>query len=179
MSVFLLSQVIAAIAFALGVISFQFKSRRSILLWISGSAIANACHFFVLDRPAAATLFLITGGRSLAAAFTVNRKIMYLFFGLILAGFLFSYQAPLGFLGLFATLLATYGSFQNTHQKVRVIFMLSATSWMVHNILVRTPVAALMEAMFLASNLVGYWRFHRSDKAVPDQGQDLTEKRPG
>lgn len=179
MSDFLLSQVIAAIAFACGIVSFQCRSRRSILFWLSGSAIANAGHFFILGWPAPATLYLIMGVRSLAAAFTVNRKIIYLFFGLILAGFFFSYKNPLGFLGLFGTLLATYGSFQKADERVRFFFMLSAGIWMVHNILVRTPVAALMEATFLASNVVGYWRFHRRDKAAPGRDLDLTEERLG
>ena len=177
MSDFLLSQIIAAIAFALGIVSFQFRSRRSILFWLSGSAMANACHFFILNRPTPGTLYLIMGGRSLAAAFTVNRKIMYLFLGLVLVGFFFSYKYALGFLGLFGTLLATYGSFQKTYRTVRVLFMLSAASWMVHTLLARTPVAALMEATFLTSNLIGYWRFHRSDKATLASGQDLTEER--
>jgi len=179
MSDFLLSQVIAAIAFGCGVISFQSRARRSILLWLSGSAIANACHFFILDIPAPGTLLLIMGVRSLAAAFSVNRKIMYLFFGVILVGFFFSYKTPLGFLGLFGALAATYGSFQKTDKRVRVILMLSAASWMVHNILVRTPVAAVMEATFLTSNLLGYWRFHRRDKAAPSRDLDLTEERTG
>ena len=177
MSDFLLSQVVAALAFALGIVSFQFGSRRSLLFWLSASAMANACHFFILDRPAAGTLYVIMGARSLAAAFSVNRKIMYLFLGVILVGFLCSYKTPLGLLGLFGTLLATYGSFQESHQTVRRIFMLSAASWMVHNILAGTPVAALMEATFLTSNVVGYRRFRRRDRSAPGRDQELIEER--
>ena len=86
---------------------------------------------------------------------------MYLFFGLILVSFFFSYKGPIELLGLFATLSATYGSFQKTLPRVRVVFMISAGCWLLHNLLARTPVAALMEAMFLTSNAVGYWRFVR------------------
>ncbi len=176
---FLLSQVIASISFGCGAISFQSRARRSILLWLSGSAIANACHFFILGRAAPGTLFLVLGARSLAAAFSVNRKIMYLFFGLILVAFFFTYKSPIEFLGLFATLSATYGSFRSTAQRVRAIMMLSNVSWMVHNIVVGTPVAAVMEATFLASNVLGYWRFRPRDEAVPGRDLGLTEKRTG
>jgi len=164
MNNFFLSQISAAVAFALGVVSFQFRSRRAILLWLFGSTIANACHFFILGRPGPGTLYLILGGRSLAASLTVNRKVMYLFIGFVLVGFTFSYKYPLSFLGLFGTLLATYGSFQESPQTVRMLLMLSATSWLVHNIIAGTPVAACMEATFLTSNLIGYWRFRRNDK---------------
>ena len=170
MSDFLLSQLIAAIAFGCGAVSFQLKSRRSILLWLSGSAIVNACHFFILGRAAPGVLYLTMGARSLTAAFSVNRKLMYLFLGLALVGFFFSHKNPLGFLALFATLLATYGSFQSTDQRVRIILMIVNASWMVHNILARTPVAAVMEATFLTSNVVAYWRFYRSGRAARTVG---------
>ena len=179
MSDFLLSQIIAAIAFACGVISYQLRARRSILLWLSASSIVNACHFFVLGRAAPGILFLIIGARSLTAAFSINRKIMYVFVGLILVGFFCSYKSPLGFVGLFATLSATYGSFQKTEQRVRVFHMLSNTSWMVHNMLVMTPVAAVMEATFLTSNVLGYWRFHCRDEAAQRQDLAFRAERPG
>ena len=104
---------------------------------------------------------------------------MYLFFGLILVGFFISYESPIGFLGLFAALSATYGSFQRTAQRVRVIMMLSNVSWMVHNIAVRTPVAAVMEATFLASNVLGYCRFRRRDKAASGPNPGWAEERTG
>ena len=92
---------------------------------------------------------------------------MYVFIGLLLVGFCYSYKSPVGFLGLFASISATYGSFQKTERRVRVFHMLSNASWMVHNILVWTPVAAAMEATFLASNLLGYRRFHGRSEADP------------
>ena len=162
MTPFLISQILAAVAFICGVVSFQYKNRRAILFWMCGSATMSACHFFVLDRPAPAVLYLIMGTRSIVAAFTVNRKWMYFFFGLIIFGFYLSYKNPLGFLALFLTLLATYGTFQKTDKKVRLIYMICAASWVVHNFLVGSPVATVMEATFLTSNLVAYRRFYLS-----------------
>ncbi len=179
MSAFFLSQIIASIAFACGVVSFQCRSRRSILFWLAGSAFANACHFFVLNRPEPGALYLIMSARALVAAFSTNPNLMYLFLGSSLVGFALSYESPLGFLALLAALLATYGIFQETARRVRVLCMLSAAVWMVHNILVWTPVATLMQVMFLTSNGIGYWRFHRRDKAAPGRDMDLGEERTG
>ena len=175
---FFLSQALAAVAWVFGMISFQCKSRRYILLCMSACSTANSCHFFVLREPCAATLFLLLGVRSLVAAFSVNRKLMYLFLGLTPVAFVLSltvdslqaaellpHKNPLGFLALFATLLSTCGAFQKTDQRIRLIFMMCAITWVVHNVLVKTPVAVLMEASFLASNLAGYWRFYRGKKS--------------
>ena len=37
-------------------------------------------------------------------------------------------------------------------------------TWLIHNILAATPVAALMEAAFLTSSIVAYWRFCHRDR---------------
>ncbi|MEJ2893378.1 YgjV family protein, partial [Pseudoalteromonas sp. B5MOD-1] len=36
--------------------------------------------------------------------------------------------------------------------------------WIVHNILVFSPLAVVMETVFLISNLVGLWRFYAHPK---------------
>ncbi len=177
MSDFLFSQVLAIIALGCGAISFQSRTRRFILLWLFGTAVFNASHFFILGRPAAGTLYVVIAARCLAAAFSVNQKIMYVFFGLIGIGFFFSYKSPIGFLGLFGTLSATYGSFQRSEQRLRVFHMLSNVSWMVHNIVVGTPVAAVTEATFLTSNVLGYWRFHGRGEAALARDRHLKEER--
>ncbi|MDP6113361.1 MAG: YgjV family protein [Planctomycetota bacterium] len=176
---FLLSQAIAAVAFGCGVVSFQLRDRRTILLWLSASSFTNACHFFVLGKATPGILFLIIGSRSFTAAFSVSRKVMCLFFAIILGGFYFSYSNPIGFLGLFATLTSTYASFQKTDRRVRLFMMLANISWTIHNLVVWTPVAAAMEATFLVSNLLGYWRFYVRDKAAPGQDPGLTKEPTG
>jgi len=163
MSGFLFSQVLAVLALGCGAISFQSRTRRLILLWLFGTAVFNGSHFFILGRTTAGILYLVIAARCLAAAFSVNQKIMYVFFGLIGIGFCFSYKNPIGFLGLFGTLSATYGSFQRTEPRLRIFHMLSNVSWMIHNIVVGTPVAVVTEATFLTSNVLGYWRFHGRD----------------
>lgn len=164
MNEFIFSQLIATLAFFCGFVSFQCKSRSSILLWLSGSSFTNACHFLVLNKPVPAILYFILTARALVARVSLNQNLMYLFLSLSLFGSILFFKGPLGFLALFATILATYGSFQKEVRRVRILFMLSATMWVVHNILVWTPVALLMQVMFLISNGIGFQRF---DKKTP------------
>jgi hypothetical protein len=73
-------------------------------------------------------------------------------------GFLATYTRPLGFVALAATLLGTWASFQPGAITVRITFAVCATLWGIHNALAGSPVGALMEAAFLASNAYGWWR---------------------
>ena len=42
----------------------------------------------------------------------------------------------------------------------RLAFMCAACLWIVHNGIVGSPVAMANDALFLVSNLIGYYRFH-------------------
>lgn len=163
MSDFLFSQILAAGAFACGVISFQFKARRAMLLWMCASASINAGHFFVLDRLGPGILYIVMALRVFTAAFSTDRRLLYLFLMLILLGFGISYERPLDILAMCAASLATYGNFQTTVLKVRLFYMACAALWVIHNALAGSPVAVLMETTFLISNFIGYRRYHRED----------------
>lgn len=118
----------------------------------------NAAHFALLGVPGAAVLALITAARFLVASYATDRRLMLVFMALATAGFLSTFSHWFGFIALAATLLGTWASFQPRASTVRVAFAVCATLWLVHNTLAGSPVAALMEVAFLASNALGWWR---------------------
>lgn len=178
MSHFILSQIFAAFAFACGLISYQFKGRRSILLWMFGSASCNANHFYFLGRPGPACIALVVGARSLVSAFSINQSLMVLFQGLTVVGFFLTFQNSLSYLVLFAGLVAGYASFQQSDRKIRILFLLCGLMWLTHNLLAGSPVGSLMEATFVTSNLIGYWRFYHRGRSI-DSADDQGMKRDG
>ncbi len=62
-SPFLLSQILAAGAFAVGFGAFQFERNRNVFLALVASAIFTSCHFFLLGRPEAGGLMLVVASR--------------------------------------------------------------------------------------------------------------------
>lgn len=160
MSTFLLSQLLAALAFAAGLAAFQFRARPAILRSWSLCAALNGAHFLLLGVPGAATLAAMISVRFLIASFTSDRRIMVFFMVLAAAGFLATFTRPGGFLALAATLLGTWASFQPNDRTVRATLAVCASLWVVHNAIVGSPVATVMELAFLASNAIGWRRFH-------------------
>lgn len=167
MSPFLLSQILAGVAFALGLVSFQFRQRRSVLLCLAMLTVFNASHFFLLDRHGPAALMLLIGTRYLVSLYTTDRRVMYFFLALSVAAFLTTYQSPTSLLALLAVFFGTCGSFQPADRNLRLFIMAGNATWLLHNLLVGTPVATLMEAAFLTSNALGYWRFHGARAGAP------------
>jgi hypothetical protein len=164
MDTFIVSQYIAGVSFLIGICSFQFKTRRQILLcWFFADAI-NALHFFVLGRPAAVALLCVSASRFLTAAHTKDRRWMYLFFVLTIAGFSATYQHPVSFLVLISGILGTYGTFHQADKSVRMALLFCSVLWVIHNVIVGSPVAVVMELSYLASNVIGLWRHHGRDR---------------
>ncbi len=160
LSTFLLSQVLASFAFLFGITSYQFKDRRKILICWTLVAAFNSAHFLLLDRPGAGVLAILSGIRVFTSVFSTDRRFMHLFLILSLLSFFWVYQTPLSLLALLGSAVGTCASFQPADRTIRILMMICTLSWGIHNALAGTPVAALMEACFLVSNFLGYWRHY-------------------
>lgn len=162
MNDFALAQILAGVAFAFGLASFQFKTRRNVLLCLFFCVAFNGAHFFLLDRPGPSALMLLTGIRYLIATITTDRRVMIFFLLVTCAAFFATFKSPLSLLALAGSMVGTFGSFQPLGRKVRLYFMGGNVAWLCHNALLWTPVGIAMEALFLASSVVGYWRYFGS-----------------
>jgi len=161
MTPFLWSQLIAACAFSCGLASYQFQQRKSVLVCLTCLAILNAVHFLLLDRHAPAMMMVLTATRYVTAIYTQRRRYLYLFLGVAVTGVALTYDGPLSWLSLAGVACGTIGSFQASDRIMRICFMSGNCCWLIHNLLAITPVGTVMEASFLTSNILGYWRFYR------------------
>jgi len=158
---FILSQLLAAAAFGCGIYAFFRRDRSTMLLFWFLSAFLNSCHFALLGQLEAAAFVGLSAMRFLVAA-KYRRPFWLWFFLLVSCGvFIVSYQSPLNALPFLAAIVGTVGSFQQRVNVVRLCMAVGASAWIVHNILVGSPMAALMEIAFLSSNLLGFLK-HRT-----------------
>jgi len=158
MPTFFWSQGLAAAALACGLISYQCRDRRSVLAWLTALALLNAGHFWLLERATPALLLLVTACRYACAICYRPRWLAGVFLAAAIAGVAWSFDGPLSWLALAAACGGTIGSFQGSDRVMRLCFLWGNSCWLLHNLLAGTPTATLMEAAFLSSNLVGYWR---------------------
>jgi len=166
MSPFLISQLLAAATLLVGMAAFQLRDRKQILRgWCMAASFA-AAHFFILGSNEAGILVVVTAIRFLVSSFTTDKRLMYVFMALAIGGFAMSYAHAVSFLALAATLIGTYGSFYGTARAVRLAMMSAEVLWVIHNVIVWSPVAVLMEVLFFASNLTGMLRHRRASESA-------------
>ena len=51
-------------------------------------------------------------------------------------------------------------AFQEDDRRLRQLMIVGTSFWLLHNYLIGSPTAVLMEVLFISSNLVGYYRYY-------------------
>jgi len=159
-SLYLVSQVLVGIAIIFDILSFQFKDRKRIVQCLFVSGILISTHFFLLGHQTAGLLMLVATLRYLTSIFTTSSKAMWVFIGLAITVTAFSYEGMLSILSLSGTAFHTAGAFSKNDKRLRILMIIGTLFWIPHNYLASSPVAVIMELLFLSSNLVGYYRHY-------------------
>lgn len=171
LSSFAISQILVVVAACFDIASFQYRSRKAILACLAISSILIGSHFFLLAKVTAGSCSLLTAARFLIAYRSSNRIWMWFFLAVVTAVFAITYEAPLNILPFVGSMMGTIGSFQHNDKTLRRCVMFATSAWLLHNLLIWSPAAFALESAFLASNLVGYWRYYIRPRSVESHVQ--------
>jgi hypothetical protein len=163
---FIISQVIIFLSFLVGIIANQAQSRSNILRIWSVAALLSCIHFFVLGEYVAATFVFVTFLRFVISSITTNIRWMFVFFVVASFNLYINYSEMHHILSFLATIIGTIGSFQKNVYAVRVGMFAASSTWIIHNLIVFSPVAVLMEFFFIVSNVIGTYRLKKETNPI-------------
>ena len=160
MSLFIWSQVLIAIAIVFDIASFQFKQRQKIVACLSVSGLLISAHFILLEQWTAAGLMMLASIRYFSSIFSTSKRLMsmFLFYALMITAATFS--GLLSLLSFSGTVFQTTAAFCQSDQRLRQLMIVGTSLWLLHNYLAGSPTAVLMELIFIASNILGYYRYY-------------------
>ena len=167
MTPFFLSQILVAIAIGFDLMSFQFKDRQKIVtcLFFAGTLISS--HFILLEQWTAASLMVIATIRYLVSVFSTSSKLKYLFCTASVISTTVTYSGLVSVISCFASIFQTVAAFNKDDRRLREFMIVGTALWLLHNYLIGSPTAVIMEILFIGSNLVGYYRhYFRKTAAV-------------
>lgn len=159
-SPFLLSQILVSVAICFDLLSFQFKERKKIIACLACSCTLISVHFVLLDNMTAALLLAVATTRFVTSLFTTAKKAMGLFALASVAGTAVTYVGIISFIGCAGSLIQTTAAFCEEDKRLRELMIVGTGFWILHNILARSPMAVTMELLFMATNIVGYYRYY-------------------
>jgi len=161
---FWLSQFFAALTIIFDLISFQFKRREHILLILIAGGVSLGIHFLLLGQIVAGFLVLLASIRKVFAYFRPGQTWMWVF--IVLGGLttFYFYEHWHNLLAYGAMIIVTIGNFQSHDLPMRRYQFFGTTTWLIHNILIKSPMAVLAEVLFLIGQLIGYYRHYGRKK---------------
>lgn len=170
-NLFLWSQILGGIAMLISIAAVQIKSLRAMRVMMFTSTLFRGTHFFLLGLPHAAIIEYVTGSRWLASVFTHRTWVKVLFILIILGIGLSIDEEWTGYLATLGAILGTLAAFSSSDRYMRVYLIIAMTVWVIHNVLVFSPIAIISSIFFLASTMIGYERFyhHRHIYLYPHQ----------
>ncbi|MBU2892526.1 YgjV family protein [Colwellia sp. D2M02] len=160
---FLLSQVLASITLIIECYAMQHKNKNTILALLSVSCFFNGIHYFLLAQPTAAFIFWFSSIRFLISIKWKFQWISALSIGVSLLIACYTYIGFLSVIGFMATVFITIGSFTKNDKLLRIMMMVGGSLWLLHNIILWTPVGILVEAIFVGSTAIGFYRYYIKD----------------
>lgn len=169
-SPFFLSQMLVVVAIGFDLLSFQFKERRRIILCLIVSCLLIAAQFGLLGHRTAMGLALLAAVRFIASYHTTAKTVMAVFIAAAVAVAALTYNGTLSVLACIGAIFGTIASFCKEDKQLRLNMLAATSMWLAHNCLAGAPVAVLMEALFLSSNLLGYYRFYCRRAGKPGLG---------
>lgn len=157
---FFLSQCLIGIAIIFDFFSFQFKERQKIVACLFVAGLLITAHFVLLAQWTATALMSIATLRYLSSIMTTSKKMMWFFSACSLVATAFTFVGLTSVVSCIGTLFQTRASFCESDKTLRQLMILGTSFWLVHNYLVGSPAAVLMEVLFISSNLIGYYRYY-------------------
>jgi hypothetical protein len=157
---FLLSQLLVTFTLAIECFAMQLKEKNRILALLSLSCLFNGFHYLLLEQPTAGYIFLFSSIRFLIS---IKWKFQWMAVASLCISLficIYTYVGFLSILGFIATIFITTGSFSTNDKFLRIMMILGGTLWLIHNVILWTPVGILVEVVFVASSAVGFYRYY-------------------
>lgn len=161
---FLLSQLLVSVTLIIECGAMQLKNKNYILAALSVSCFFNGFHYLLLDQPTAGYIFLFSSIRFLIS---IKWKFQWISAASLCVSLVITVSTYIGILsiiGFFATVFITIGSFSKNDRFLRLMMITGGSVWLLHNLLLWTPVGILVEVIFVGSSCIGYYRYYVAHK---------------
>lgn len=153
MTIYLASQLLAALAFGFALYGFMHGQDKSLKLLIGASAVAMALHFALLGAWAGMAISLIAACRYIVSSYTKNVWLMALFMALGVIYGAFTHQIWSDALPVLSNILATFAIFNLTRARLRGCLIVVSLCWVAYNGLHGSIVGMASECFYILANI--------------------------
>lgn len=165
-----IAQLFGLIGLILLMCSIQSNKKRNVLVFQILANLFFGIQYIMLNTLAAAMMNFIAIIRgSIYYLYAkkdkkVPSEVLVLLFTIIVTISAFTATNMLSILPAIATLMHTYGTWQDSLKKYRIIIIVAATSWLIFNISVGAYVSIISSILELISGIIAIYRYDIHNK---------------
>ena len=167
---YILSQVFIVICYLSLVLSYQAKSRKTVLIYSFVSIIANGMSYVFLQAWTGLAMCFMAILRNII--FIIDEKkngkrekivkkdilILILLYLIAIVSTIFTYDGFLSLLSVFATMLYTYSVWQKKTSVYKILGLPIGILWIAYNIYIMSIFGIILETILTISAIYGYYR---------------------
>lgn len=169
---YILSQVFIVISYVFLISTYQFKNRKTILLFGFLSLIMTGASHFCLSAFSGLAMTCVALTRNLI--FLVQEKhgksdkitkvdiaILAVLYTISIVSAVFTYQGFLSLMSVFATLIYTYSVWQKNTKVYKYLGPPTSICWIIYDIYIMSWFGMLLESALMISAIIGIVREHK------------------
>lgn len=163
---FIIAQIVGFVAMAIGIVSFQFNSRKKILVIQVVMAMVWVLHFLILGVKTGMVLNIFGGLRFFVYSFK-NEKwkkawfVPVIFSLIFIACGILTYESWISLLPMTAMVIASFAMWMDNTKYLRYLNLPSSFLWLVYDFCSRSVAGSCNEAFCIISIIVAMFRFDR------------------
>lgn len=176
-TIYIISQVITVIYFAMLSLSYLLKNRTKILIANFVAHIGQMSAMAMLNGYTGAAMSAIMMLRDLTLLIQemqkskgkqINKKvdlgILVITVVLMIVLTVFTYNGPLSLLSVIATLVTTFALWQKDVTRYKLLGLLASLLWLAYNIFIMSIMGIILEVILLICSVIGYIKDVKKNK---------------
>lgn len=175
--IYVVSQVITIIYFAILSLSYLLKDRNKILMANLAAHIGQTTAMAMLNGYTGAAMSVIMVLRDVTLLIQENKKakgkeinknldliILIVTIMLMILLTIFTYNGPLSLLSVAATLITTFALWQRNVKTYKILGIVAGILWLAYNIFLFSIMGIILELILIICSIIGYSKDLRKEK---------------
>lgn len=167
--IYIISQIITVLYFAILSLSYLLKNRKKILIANFVAHIGQTTAMAMLNGYTGAAMSVIMMLRDLTLLIQEDKKskgkdinkkldlvILIITVLLIVVLTIFTYNGPLSLLSVVATLITTFALWQKDIKTYKILGIIAGILWLSYNIFIFSIMGIVLETTLIVSSIIGY-----------------------
>ncbi|MER2493129.1 YgjV family protein [Catenovulum sediminis] len=158
------AQLIGFLSLFLGICTFLQKNDLKLKICMVFLFASQTLHFVLMGSATAAASNTLSLIRTIVCVRFSNKWVASGFINLNLLWGIYLYQSPISFLPIMGGCAGTYAVFFLEGIKMRLVFILGATFWIIHNSVIGSLGGTALEALVIITNVFTIFRIYSAKK---------------